>query len=1034
MSAIESKKIIQPGSASIYGEYFSLHDKYAKIYGEENTVLLLEVGSFFEIYSLYDTMTKTYNTKIESACEMCNLNIAEKKAEYKKKQVCMAGFRNYMSEKYIKILTENGKTVIVYVQEKDGKNIKRVFEGIYSSGTFLPYNSEVSPEISNNVMCIWFENCKNNAFICGLAVINIMTGTSFIYEYPFEMGSSSTTTETSPGFHFCMDELDRYVSVYKPSETIIISHFDTALLNSIIQICGLQYSFTHLIPIKKENIQITNCEKQTYIDYILSHKFGADVFSICAEFHDNIIATQSFCYLLHFIQEHNPKLIEKIQFPFFVNVSKRMLLANHTLKQLNVIDDQINDYSVKNKKSVLSFLNKCCSAIGKREFQNQLLNPVFEEDWIEKQYTLVEKCISLKEIIPQIRSFLKEIKDIEKIRRNIIAKRIYPSSIYHLFFSLKNIKKAAEMIPDDLFILENSGRGVSETHEIAEGTITYCILLCDAFLSNIERNFIIDNCKGINSISLFEENIVQSGINKNLDILFVKYNTSIETLLIIKDYLNSLFSSTSASMDPSTNIKMENNTHRPGNRIKITFESNRDDFVKIHETEKYGITLQITKKRATALKAIFTKYKDGKLIIKPNSGAGIETHVFFKDFKFTAATGSNDEIECPILIKIRKEILSTAAEINNEIAKSFSEYIDFLNNGFLTKEETSAGRGVHALLTLSKFVETIDVAFCKAHNAIELNYCRPSICSSSKSSFINAKEMRHCLIEQLQDNEIYVPNDVEINKNGILLYGINMAGKTSLIRAVGICIILAQSGNFVPCSSFVFSPYTAIFTRILNNDNLFKGLSTFAIEMTELRVILNNSNSNSLILGDEVCSGTETESALSIFVTALETLEKNKSSFIFATHFHDILKYDEIKKMVTDNTIMLRHLSVFYDREKQKMIYDRKLKEGSGSSIYGLEVLHSLFLTDDFIRRAFEMRNKYFPESSGALSLKTSKYNSKKIKGKCEICKEKMGEDVHHLKEQHTANENGFIETFHKNHKANLMTLCKKCHAKEHSI
>ena len=129
--------------------------------------------------------------------------------------------------------------------------------------------------------------------------------------------------------------------------------------------------------------------------------------------------------------------------------------------------------------------------------------------------------------------------------------------------------------------------------------------------------------------------------------------------------------------------------------------------------------------------------------------------------------------------------------------------------------------------------------------------------------------MRHCLIEHLQTNELYVANDISLGFdkcNGILLYGTNAVGKSSLIRSIGICIVLAQAGMFVPCSEFTYKPYCKIFTRILGNDDIFKGLSTFAVEMSELRTILNNSDENSLILGDELCSGTETNSAISIFL------------------------------------------------------------------------------------------------------------------------------------------------------------------------
>jgi DNA mismatch repair protein MutS len=263
----------------------------------------------------------------------------------------------------------------------------------------------------------------------------------------------------------------------------------------------------------------------------------------------------------------------------------------------------------------------------------------------------------------------------------------------------------------------------------------------------------------------------------------------------------------------------------------------------------------------------------------------------------------------------------------------------------------------------------------------------------------------------------------------MLLYGTNAVGKTSLIRALGIAVILAQCGMYVPCSQFVYYPYTAIYSRILGNDNLFKGLSTFVVEMSELRTILKMSDENSLILGDEVCSGTETESALSIFVSALIDLHNNKSSFIFATHFHEIVQYDEIKQLCN---MVLCHMSVVYDREQDCLVYDRKLQYGPGNRMYGLEVCKSLYLPTDFLERAYNIRNKYFPENRGELSHDSSVYNSKKIRGMCEKCNSEISKETHHLSPQKDASDNGFIGTFHKNHPANLMSLCEKCHDEIH--
>ena len=131
--------------------------------------------------------------------------------------------------------------------------------------------------------------------------------------------------------------------------------------------------------------------------------------------------------------------------------------------------------------------------------------------------------------------------------------------------------------------------------------------------------------------------------------------------------------------------------------------------------------------------------------------------------------------------------------------------------------------------------------------------------------------------------------------------------------------------------------------------------------------------------------------------------------------------------------IMVRHMAVHYDRENDCLVYDRVLKEGPGNRLYGLEVAKSLHLPDEFIERAYQLRNKYFPEMKGSLSSQSTRYNSSKIRGKCEMCREEIAEEIHHLQEQKLADENGRIGSIHKNHSANLMGLCEKCHKKVHS-
>ena len=268
-----------------------------------------------------------------------------------------------------------------------------------------------------------------------------------------------------------------------------------------------------------------------------------------------------------------------------------------------------------------------------------------------------------------------------------------------------------------------------------------------------------------------------------------------------------------------------------------------------------------------------------------------------------------------------------------------------------------------------------------------------------------------------------------------MLYGTNAVGKTSLIRALGISVVMAQAGLYVPCSSFVYKPYYSIFSRILGNDNLFKGLSTFAVEMSELRVILKMADEGSLILGDELCSGTETESALSIFVAGLIKLHEKQSSHIFATHFHEIVHYNEIESL---DKLALKHMSVHYDRVRDALVYDRKLKDGPGDKMYGLEVCKSLHLDEEFMDLAYTIRSKYFPETQSPLEQSETKYNAKKVKTTlCELCNKNIGKEIHLLQHQQEANEIGFIQnekgTFHKNHVANLMNVCENCHDEIHN-
>jgi len=976
MSKSKSKK--NDGEEGIYYEYFQQTKNFINQFGEK-TILLMQVGAFFEIYGLKDSDGNVSESIIEEISDICQLNITDKKAIFNNRLVMMSGFRDFSLDKYLQILTDAGYTVPVIIQEKNGNEIIRKLNQVYSPGTYLSCDTDSLKKITNNIMCIWIDTFKplhnlNRDFIVyGVSVINIFTGKSYMFQYetPFFMNNST------------FDELERYVSIYSPSEVLFISPFEKKEIDSIIQFSGIQTQMIHFVSNGCEKVK--RCTSQKYIKQLLSKFFGEEAYDICKEFQINNMATQSLCFLLNFIQEHNQNLIRKICIPDFNNTSTRMVLANHTLSQLNIIHDSNSESNSGQYSSVLSFLNKCCSSIGKRRFQYQLLNPNFDEAWLSKEYSMITNLIGEKYYFIEVfRKQLSNIKDIEKIYRQLIVKKVYPSSIAHLFKSVQNILQI------NICLFENPEISNYLCNEFStDFSYEYIKSTCVSIIDFLNANLIIDSCKGISSMSSFEVNIIRSGVSIELDEIILKYDKNQEKFDEIRCYLNNL--------------------------IRIQ-ENNQDtDYIKIHETEKSGNCLQITNKRSTLLK----KAIETATLNKSENAKKYSLH----ELKFTKASSATMQITFPILDEICKNLLILKDKINILIGKTYLEILTKIEENFY-----------HDLENLATYVSKADVLQSKVYVAKQYNYCCPQIDSQAKKAYIDANDLRHPLIEHIQQNEIYVTNDICLGKtdssDGILLFGINAVGKTSFIRALGISTIMAQSGMFVPCSRFVYKPYTAIFSRILGNDNLFKGLSTFAVEMSELRIILKMSDENSLILGDELCSGTENESALSIFTAGLIKLTEKKSSYVFATHFHEIVNYDEIKSL---SKLVLKHMTVVFDRENDCLIYDRKLKDGSGPKTYGLEVCKSFYFDTDFIDLAYSIRDRYYLETRGELSNPSSVYNIEKLRGKCEICFEKMGEETHHLNPQKNADSNGFIGSFHKNHKANLASVCKSCHDKIHS-
>ncbi len=302
---------------------------------------------------------------------------------------------------------------------------------------------------------------------------------------------------------------------------------------------------------------------------------------------------------------------------------------------------------------------------------------------------------------------------------------------------------------------------------------------------------------------------------------------------------------------------------------------------KLENSDKDGYFILITKKRyETAMnknKSFMSKF-DKKIIGTNNNNLKLTSN------EINEASAAIETIET----KIQSIVLN--------------EYLSFLTK-FLNENKNDLDIIINELTEL-------DINNCNARNSFDYCYHKPTISTTAETSFINAENLRHPIIERIYSEIEYIGNDISLNQNGILLYGINASGKSSFMKAVGLSIIMAQAGMFVPSTNFQYYPYRHIMTRICGNDNIFRGMSSFVVEMTELRNILQRADKSSLIIGDEVCCGTEAISGVAIVSAAINELVSKKASFIFTSHLHELTDISIIKEKIEENKLKIFHMHI----------------------------------------------------------------------------------------------------------------------------
>jgi DNA mismatch repair protein MutS len=368
--------------------------------------------------------------------------------------------------------------------------------------------------------------------------------------------------------------------------------------------------------------------------------------------------------------------------------------------------------------------------------------------------------------------------------------------------------------------------------------------------------------------------------------------------------------------------------------------------------------------------------------------------------------------------------------IHNEVVKKRAALQEAFNRELPPLCQALVDTYLETWHTIHSWVAELDVNVTLQRVCEACGFTRPRIEEGPVGS-IDIRGLRHPLIEAQQTRVEYVKHDVNLSGHGWLLYGMNASGKSSLMKSIGIATVLAQTGCYVPAVSMRLTPYSSIFTRILNHDNLWAGLSSFAVEMTELREILLKADERSLILGDEVCSGTESVSATSLVASALSWLSKRRSSFLFATHLHGLLS---VGAVAACKGLETWHLRVRYEPATGVLVYDRTLQRGAGSSMYGLEVARALNLPVDFLEVAQKARHELLGSVTDE-EAPASAWNPVIQRKSCEVCGSSFVADIeiHHIRPRAEAVAGLFSDGTHQNHMRNLIAVCAGCHDKHHA-
>lgn len=1007
-------------------EYFDYYKQFKCKYGSK-IAIFMEVGAFYEAYSIENDYETAGNARELS--ELMDIKLTKRNGNkdfVSSKNPYVAGVPSYSFQKRLNTLIDHNYTVILINQFdiKGTTKKERKVTNIYSSGTYISNEDQLN---NNFLMSVYIEqnvNQNGKQLNCvGITVFDVSTGELQIYE----------AIDQNDDNNYAFGELSRYINTFNPSECIISSYDDVytrEFLNerltddlknrkTVLHIPenGSEHAETYGL----EPVLLHDFKNISYQEKMFNKAFNFDVSHI-----DNmILARISLCVVLEYCYEHDQQNISKLRKPIVNSSSVYCNLENNCVRQLNLINTHThNKYNIHCSKhvdmnradgllfstgsngngirySLLDIIDFTETAMGHRLLQHRLVTPIVKVSELRNRYMIVELIRHLETNTwkgKQFKTFhsnLSQIPDIERLFRKIVIGRIHPYELYRLYNGLECMKCVFDMFVDcNIKVFEQLTQSKHRT------TLRNLVNQLTSFVDILKNDFDMNELSRYQMTNI-QTNIFNNGVSKKLDTYTTRLDETEHFFTHLVGLLDKLF----------YNAEINKNKKNRGSVIK-TLSDKDDGGYKIQTTEARGIVIM------NQIKGLQIKPEclDGIGIVKKTRISKSSKDMLFSSDKIN----THKLVHYETMNNMNKVIL----EIYETKIKEYSSHYD-------------------CIMKLCNILSIIDVGQSTYQLATRYNYTRPNIVDTNfESSFVDIVDMRHPIIERLEHSiERYIPQSIQIgyrecnglkedkgkeNKdkesnviNGVLLFGINASGKSVTMKSIGLCVILAQAGIYVPAKAMTFAPYKNIMVRIEGGDDLYRGMSSFEVEMSELNNILRKHDKNSLIIGDEICHGTETNSAIAIISTAIRHLSLSKCSFIFATHLHQLYDLDTIKHM---KNIQSYHIEITYDDQSHRVI-SRKICKGIGKPMYGIEVCDMLGLDEKFIQDAYGVRNKLVNQPL-FVNNKKSNYNKRLYMDECYVCGAKA-EHTHHIIPQSTCDT-------YVHHINNLMPLCKKCHMNIH--